>query len=120
MFSVGDYVVCGNKGVCKVDKISPLDISGASSEDYYILKPVYSPSSTVYISMESADEKLRAVLTKKEADKLVRQMPGVPDIEVDNDKQLEGEYKNYIRSNDDFDAAFWREEEVALRAFGVP
>ena len=69
MYSVGDYVVCGNKGVCRVDQISPLDISGASSEDYYILKPVYSPGSTVYISMESADEKLRAVLTKKEADK---------------------------------------------------
>lgn len=28
--------------------------------------------------------------------------------------------KDYIRSNDDFDAAFWREEEEALRAFGVP
>ena len=28
--------------------------------------------------------------------------------------------KEYIRSNDDFDAAFWREEEEALRAFGVP
>lgn len=103
MFSVGDYVVCGNKGVCRVDQISPLDISGASSEDYYILKPVYSPGSTVYISMESADEKLRAVLTKKEADKLVKQMPGVPDITVDNDKQLEGEYKNCIRSNNAMD-----------------
>ena len=86
MFSVGDYVVCGNKGVCRVDQISPLDISGASSEDYYILKPVYSPGSTVYISMESAVEKLRAVLTKKEADKLIKQMPGVLDITVDNDK----------------------------------
>lgn len=28
--------------------------------------------------------------------------------------------KDYIRSNDDFDAAFFREEEEALRAFGVP
>lgn len=28
--------------------------------------------------------------------------------------------KDYIRSDDDFDDAFWREEEEALRAFGVP
>ena len=27
---------------------------------------------------------------------------------------------DYIRDADDFDAAFWREEEEALRAFGVP
>jgi len=100
MYSVGDYVVCGNKGVCRVEKISVLDISGASGEEYYILKPVYTPGSTVYISLETADEKLRPVLSKKEANKLVKQMPGIPDIVVENDKQLEGEYKNCIRSND--------------------
>ena len=100
MYSVGDYVVCGNKGVCRVENISVLDISGASGEEYYILKPVYTPGSTVYISMETADEKLRPVLSKKEANKLVKQMPGIPDIVVENDKQLEGEYKNCIRSND--------------------
>lgn len=27
---------------------------------------------------------------------------------------------DYIRITDDFDSAFWREEEEALRAFGVP
>ncbi len=101
MYSVGDYVVCGNKGVCKVENIKPLDITGAENgEDYYILKPVYSQSSTVYISLESANEKLRPILTKKEANMLVKQMPGVADITVENDKQLEGEYKNCIRSND--------------------
>ena len=99
MFSVGDYVVCGNKGVCRVEKISALDISGASGDDY-ILKPVYTPGSTVYISMETADEKLRPVLTKKEANKLVKQMSDITDIVVESDKQLEGEYKNCIRSND--------------------
>ncbi len=101
MFSIGDYVVCGNNGVCRVENIAPFEISDTdNNEDYYILKPIYSPGSTVYISMSSADEKLRPVLTKKEADSLVRMMPGIPDITVDNDKQLEGEYKNCIRSND--------------------
>jgi len=101
MFSIGDYVVCGNKGVCRVENIAPLEISDTdNNEDYYILKPIYSPGSTVYISMSTADEKLRPVLTKNEADSLVKMMPGIPDIAVDNDKQLEGEYKNCIRSND--------------------
>ena len=101
MYSVGDYVVCGNKDVCRVEKISALDISGADSEEeYYILKPVYTPGSTVYISLATAPEKLRPVLTKKEANKLVKKMSDIPDIVVESDKQLEGEYKNCIRSND--------------------
>ncbi len=100
MYSVGDYVVCGNKGVCRVDNIASLDIAGPEPEDYYILKPVYSQGSTVYISIDSADEKLRAVLSKKEADKLVKSIPKVNVIIVENDKQLEGEYKSCIRSND--------------------
>ncbi len=55
MFSVEDYVVCGNKGVCKVDRIATLDITGVDkNEEYYILKPVYHTGSTVYISVAMA------------------------------------------------------------------
>ena len=66
--------------------------------DYYILKSVYGPNSTIYKPI--GDDNLRAVLTKKEADKLVKSMKSVPVIIVENDKQLEGEYKSCIRSND--------------------
>jgi len=41
MFKVGDYVACGNKGVCRVSEVTTLDISGVDrNEEYYILKPV--------------------------------------------------------------------------------
>ena len=42
VFAVGDYVICSNKGVCVVEKITTLDISGVDKErEYYILKPLY-------------------------------------------------------------------------------
>ena len=50
MFSIGQYVVCGNKGVCTVEQITTLDISGVDkAKMYYILKPVYASTSTVYV-----------------------------------------------------------------------
>ena len=42
MFSIGEYVICGNKGVCVVENITTLDINGVDKlRQYYILKPVY-------------------------------------------------------------------------------
>ena len=42
MFGIGDYVICGNKGVCEVENITTLNISGVDrGREYYILKPLY-------------------------------------------------------------------------------
>ena len=47
MYSVGQYVVCGNKGVCTIEDITTLDISGVDKAKlYYILKPRYITAST--------------------------------------------------------------------------
>ena len=47
MFEKGEYVVCGNKGVCVVEDVTTLNISGIDQErKYYILKPVYMAGST--------------------------------------------------------------------------
>ena len=69
MFGKGEYVVAGNKGVCLVDDITTLNISGIDKErEYYILKPVYVTGSTVYMPVDTAQDSMRKVLTKKEAD----------------------------------------------------
>ncbi|MDE6951262.1 MAG: CarD family transcriptional regulator, partial [Lachnospiraceae bacterium] len=47
MFKVGEYVVYGNTGVCRVEGIGPLPI-GSSDKDYYTLVPVYGRNSRIY------------------------------------------------------------------------
>ena len=50
VFQKGERVVCGSKGVCVVEEITTLDIAGVDKKrEYYILKPLYLSSSTVYI-----------------------------------------------------------------------
>lgn len=100
MFLKGEYVVSGNKGVCMVDDVTTLDISGVDKKrEYYILKPVYMPGSTVYVPVDTAEESMRKILSCDEARMLIQGMPGILPITVTNDKLLEQEYRRCIKSN---------------------
>lgn len=100
VFAKGEYVVVGNKGVCSVENVTTLDISGVDKErQYYILKPVYMPGSTVYVPVDTAAESMRRVLTREEAEKLIETIPEIPLITITNDKLLEQEYRGCMRTN---------------------
>ena len=100
MFEKGEYVVCGNKGVCVVEDITTLNISGVDKErQYYILKPVYVAGSTVYVPVDAAGESMRRVLSHEEADRLIETIPDIPSIVIANDKLLEQEYRNCMKAN---------------------
>lgn len=100
MFNVGQYVVCGNKGVCTVEDITTLDISGVDkAKKYYILKPKYVTASTVYVPVDSAGTSMREVLTKEEAQELIRSIPEIPIMEIKNEKLVEQDYKACMKSN---------------------
>lgn len=100
MFKKGDYVVCGSKGVCVVEDITTLDISGIDKKrEYYILKPVYMAGSTVYVPVDTEKEAMRNVLDREAADRLIRKIPEIPLIITTNDKLLEQEYKGCLKTN---------------------
>ena len=49
MFKIGDYVVHGRNGVCKVVDITHIDISGADKNQlYYTLIPMKSEDSRIF------------------------------------------------------------------------
>ncbi len=101
VFEKGQYVVSGSKGVCVVEDITTLDISGVDRErKYYILKPIYMNSSTVYVPVDTADGSMRKVLSREEADHLIQEIPDIPLIAISNDKLLEQEYRGCMRTND--------------------
>ena len=101
MFKVGDYVICGNKGVCSVENITTLSISGVDKERmYYILKPLYMNGSTVYVPVDSAGESMRKVLEREEAPRLIAAIPDIPLLVISNDKLTEQTYRECIRTND--------------------
>ena len=100
VFKVGDYVICGNKGVCTVEKITRLDIAGVDKErEYYILKPLYMGGSTVYVPVDSSKDSMRSVLKRDEAQRLIEAIPQIPLLVITNEKLTEQTYKDCIRKN---------------------
>ena len=100
VFAIGEYVVCGSKGVCTVENITRLDISGVDkTREYYILKPLYLLGSTVYVPVDSSKESMRRVLKREEAEALIATIPGIPLIDITNEKLSEQAYRECMKTN---------------------
>lgn len=77
MFSIGDKIIYGENGVCTVEKIAPLGISGASgSKLYYHLCPL--TGTGIYFAPVDSDTYMRPVMSREEAENLIA---SIPDIE---------------------------------------
>lgn len=97
MFTVGDYVVCGNNGICRVQDITTLSITGVDkNRKYYLLKPVFLSGSTVYIPVDTADAAMRRAVSREEALAFIHAIPDIPLIPLADEKTLEKTYKEYI------------------------
>lgn len=106
MFSVGEYVVCGNKGVCIVENITTLDIAGVDKDrKYYILKPDNRMGGTVFIPVDSPKESLRHILDKTEAEELLQKVAEIAPLEISNDKFAEQMYKDCLKSGESIETA---------------
>ena len=99
VFSVGEYVVHGNDGVCKVEAVEPMSGSG-SDRVYYTLVPVYSTGSKLFVPTDSTKVITRAVISKNEVKQLMDEWEDIELLSVENDKKREEVYKQALRSCD--------------------
>lgn len=98
MFSIGDKIIYGENGVCTVEKIAPLSMSGAPKDKlYYHLCPLVG-SGTYFAPVDSAAY-MRAVMTREEAEALIEAMPDIqPAICNDNRfNHVDAFYKDLFR-----------------------
>ena len=67
MFKIGDVVVYGTAGVCKIEEISPKTF-GAVKTDYYVLRPLIQTASTVFVPVENEKLtcKMHPILSQEE------------------------------------------------------
>ena len=100
LFAVGDKIVYGEHGVCTVEKIAPLDMSGVSKGKlYYHLSPLIG-SGTFFAPVDS-DAFMRPVMDRKTAEALIDAMPGIePAICMDNRfNHVDAFYKELFRAH---------------------
>ena len=84
MYSVGEKIIYGENGVCTVESIGPLAVSGASKDRvYYHLRPLI--GSGTYFAPVDSGAYMRPVMSREEAEALIDSMPGIePAICHDN------------------------------------
>ena len=98
MFSVGEKIIYGENGVCTVEKIEPLAISGVSKDRlYYHLKPLI--GSGTYFAPVDSGAYMRPVMSREQAEALIDAMPGIaPAICEDNRfNHVDAYYKELFR-----------------------
>lgn len=101
MFNIGDYIVHGRNGVCKVVDITHVDISGADKNQlYYTLVPMRSEDSKIFYPVDSDRVVMRSVVSKEEANNIVSCIEDIEPMWIDNDRQREEKYKEAIGSCD--------------------
>ncbi len=96
MFAVGDYVIYGYEGVCRIDEIGSPGVSGFDQgRQYYRLTPHYR-GGTIYAPVDGR-VRMRRVISREALDAL---LPTLPEIRVLDDvpenTRLAGEYYRAI------------------------
>ena len=100
MFCKGDYVLYGTTGVCRIDEITTLNLDGIPKDrEYYVMYPENS-GGKIYLPVENADSKMRSIITKEEAQELIRKMPDIEPLKVTNEKLLKEMYQKSMKCYD--------------------
>ena len=102
MFDVGSLLIYDTTGVCKVLEIGvPSGLPVANKDrQYYKLAPVFG-SGTIYIPVDTKVF-MRPIITREEANALIRKIPEIREdiCESHNQKELEEHYRASFQSHD--------------------
>lgn len=125
VFRVGDTVMHPSEGVCTIEELRRMDMSGAQ-RTYYILKPATEKSSsTVYLPVARGNTVLRRLLSKADILDLIHRSREHADLWIADSKQRkeaftrilsEGNYSKIIRMMQEIHEERARREQDGKKA----
>ena len=99
MFEKGNFVVNTNNGICEIEDIVTMNMSG-TNKDYFLLVPIDEKTAKVYIPVDMADKRIRHAMTEADAWSLIKSIPSIEEAYVENEKEREKIYKEALSSRD--------------------
>lgn len=77
MFDIGDFIIYGSMGVCRVSDITTRAPAQADKEQlFYILEPLYQ-TCTISTPIDNTKVFMRPVISKDEAERLIDMIPSI-------------------------------------------
>lgn len=104
-FSIGEYVMYGTSGICRIDGSEEKCFDGVHTSEYIRLIPYTSESSTYYIPAETIDSKVRRLITEDEIYDIIKRIPAI-EITWDNDNFRRRELFTGLLKSDNYDQLF--------------
>ena len=97
MFCTDEVIIYGGYSICKIAEITQKELDG-KMVDYYVLKPIFNPESTVFVpaNNEILKKKMHTVICKEAAYDLIKSMPQVEQIWIDNENKRKELYRNIL------------------------
>lgn len=101
MFSIGEFVVYGAEGVCRVADIEELDLTGELRK-YYVLAPESDRSSKIFVPTENSalTNRISAMLTENEIRELLADFSEGESVWADSTNLRKARYHEIVNSGD--------------------
>lgn len=101
MYQVGEHVLYGLHGVCKIDAIEGKKFDD-EIHDYYILKPVFDHGSTIFVSTkkEPLVAKMIPTLSADYISSLINTLSDSDSFWIENEAERKEQFKIIIESDD--------------------
>ena len=97
MFEIGEFIVYGTSGICRVEEICSSPYDKKDTRTYYLLIPVHNPmGSTIYTPVDNDRVPMRRLMTREEIDSLIEAMPRIELVQVPAEKQRREIYRTTI------------------------
>lgn len=102
MFNVGDFIIYGSNGVCKITHVGPIEdkrIPSASKDRlYYTMVPCYIRDSEICTPVDNERVVMRKVMSKGEAEEFIDSISDIEELEISEEKKREIEYRQAVLS----------------------
>ena len=97
MFEIGEHIVYGINGICRVAGIGPSPYDKNDTRTFYLLIPVNNPmSSSIYTPVNNERVPMRRLMTREEIEELIAEMPDIETLTVPVEKQRRDIYRATI------------------------
>lgn len=100
MFEVGEVVSYGATGICTIEdiRLESLSRAGTRKQEYYILRPVATPTCTAYVPVgnEALTAKMRRIYTKEQIDALIQSVRGQKLEWIDDTRRRSEEFGQIV------------------------
>ena len=102
MFQIGERIMYGSSGVCRVEAIGKPDSASFADRDrdYYTLSPLYGEG-VIYVPVDSSVF-MRPILSREEALELIRHIPEIPaePFATRDQRLLSEHYRSFFSRHD--------------------